>query len=337
MLTNNIILILASLGLFQGAILSIYLITLKSGNRKLNIYLALILLGLTIRIGKSVIGYYTPLEAWQRNIGLSGIFFVGPFLWFYGILLLEKRKILSYWNYLHLLPFLLFILLFAVIPSAGKFETYWNYGLVVLHLVIYLMLSWFVLIKNASRSSKKKLNWYRNILIGVTFVWLYYLGNFFSFKLYYILGPVFYTFLIYAFSYLFLNRNSFNLDKYDSSKLDSSSSKTLFKTIEKLFIEEHVFLESGISLKIVAEKLTTSPREISQAINENVQQNFYEFVNQFRIEKAKNLLVDLKYEKEKIATVAFDSGFGTVTAFNVAFKKKTGVTPSVYRKQYLLK
>ncbi len=333
--TNNIILILAFLGLFQGAILSIYLITLKTGNRKLNIYLALILLGLTIRIGKSVLGYYTPLEAWQRNIGISGIFIVGPFLWLYGLTLLEKYKISSYWNYLHLLPFLLFILLFAVIPSTGEFETYWNYGLVVFHLAIYLLLSWLILIRNISKSSKKKLHWYRNILIGITLVWLYYLGNFLNFKMHYIWGPIFYTFLIYAFSYLFLNRNSFNLDKYDSSRLDSNSSKVLFAAIKKLFTDEHLFLESNISLKIVAEKLTTSSREVSQAINENVQQNFYEFVNQFRIEKAKELLIDLKYKNEKIATIAFDSGFGTVTAFNVAFKKNTGITPTAYRKQHL--
>ena len=276
------------------------------------------------------------MEAWQRNIGISGIFIVGPFLWFYGITLLEKRKTLFHWNYLHLLPFLLFILLFAVIPSTGEFETYWNYGLVVFHLAIYLILSWLVLIKNALKTSKKKLQWYRNILIGVTLIWLYYLGNFMSFKLHYIWGPIFYTFLIYAFSYLFLNRNSFNLEKYGSSNLDRNSSKALFKEIQKLFVAEHIFLESSISLKTVSEKLSTSSREISQAINENVQQNFYEFVNQFRIEKAKDLLVDLNYKNEKIATVAYDSGFGTVTAFNVAFKKNTGITPSAYRKQYLL-
>ncbi|NMH88812.1 helix-turn-helix domain-containing protein [Flavivirga algicola] len=335
MISNNVIFILASLGLFQGTILSIYLLTLKTGNRKLNTYLAIVLFGLTIRIGKSVFGYYTSLEAWQRNIGLSGIFVVGPFLWFYGIELLEKRHILYRWNYLHLLPFLLFILLLAVIPSTGKYEAYWNYGLVIFHLAIYLVLSWMVLKRNTAKSSKKKVYWYRNILIGVTFVWVYYLGNFLSFKLYYIWGPIFYTFLIYAFSYLFLNRNSFNLDKYGSSNLDSNSSKVLFEKIQKLFVDEHIFLIPNVSLKIVSEKLGVSSREVSQAINENEQQNFYEFVNRFRIEKAKYLLADLKYKDEKIATIAFDSGFGTVTAFNVAFKKHTEMTPSAYRKQHL--
>jgi AraC-like DNA-binding protein len=336
MLANNIILILASLGLFQALFLCIYLLTLKKGNQKSNFFLALVLFGLTVRIAKSLLGYYMPLEAWQRNIGISGIFISGPCLWFYGISLMEKSKPFSPFYYLHLLPFLIFISLLAVIPSDGEFATFWNYGLVVFHLIIYLILSWVYLIKNRSKVSSGILSWYRNILIGVSFVWFFYLGNFLNFTPQYIAGPIFYTFLIYAFSFLFLNRHNFNLDKYGSSNLDKNASRDLFQKVKTLFIEQQVFLEPGISINAVAEKLTISPRVVSQVINENEQQNFYEFVNQFRIENAKILLTDSKNANQKIATIAYDAGFGTVTSFNVAFKKKTGMTPSEYRKQHVL-
>ena len=132
-----------------------------------------------------------------------------------------------------------------------------------------------------------------------------------------------------------LNRNNFILEKYDSSNLDRNSSQELFEKVRKLFIEEHIFMESDISLNNIAEKLSASSREISQVINENEEQNFKEFVNQYRVEYAKVLLNNSMYRNEKIATIAYDSGFGTVTAFNVAFKKKTGITPSAYRKQHL--
>src|SRR5688572_8237542 len=92
MIANNLILVLAWLGLFQALLLCFYLFTLKKGNQKSNILLALLLFGLTVRICKSVLGYYIPLEAWQRNIGISGIFISGPCLWFYGISLFEKNK-----------------------------------------------------------------------------------------------------------------------------------------------------------------------------------------------------------------------------------------------------
>lgn len=335
MFTNNVIPVLASLGLFQGIFLSIYLITLKARNRKLNIYLSLILLGLTIRIGKSILGYYIPLEAWQKNIGISGILIVGPFLWFYGITLFQKNKALSNRHYLHLLPFALFILLLTIIPSNGDFETFWNYGLVIFHLALYLIVSWFTLIKNNSNAIPKKLKWYRNILIGVTSVWVYYLGNFLNLGLHYIWGPIFYSFLIYAFTYLFLNRNNFNLEKYDNSSLDAISSKTLFKKIKNLFENENLFLEPTITIKIISEKLSRNSREVSQSINENAQQNFREFVNHYRIEKAKALLIDLENKDKKMVVIAYDSGFGTVTAFNVSFKKITGLTPSAYREDIL--
>jgi AraC-like DNA-binding protein len=152
----------------------------------------------------------------------------------------------------------------------------------------------------------------------------------------YIAGPLFYTFLIYAFSYLFLNRHNFNLDKYGSSTLDKDASRDLFHKVKTLFIEQRIFLEPGISINTVAEKLAISPRLVSQVINENEQQNFYEFVNHYRIEIAKAFLSDPKNVNQRIATIAFDAGFGIVTSFNVAFKKKTGITPSEYKKQHVI-
>ena len=334
MLTNNLVFILAVLGLFQALFICFYLFTLNKGNRTSNIFLALILLGLTVRVGKSAIGYYIPLEAWQRNIGISGALISGPCLWFYGISLLEKKnKLFSPAYYLHLLPFVLFVLLIPVIPSKGEFEHFWNYGFVVFHLAVYLILSWIYLARNYQKASGNILYWYRNIIIGSTLIWLYYVSNLLNVGLHYITGPIFYSFLIYAFSYLFLNRHNFTLEKYSSSVLDRHSSRDLFLKISKLFTDEQMFLTPNISVQRIANHLKISPRLVSQVINENDEQNFNEFVNQFRIEKAKTMLADLGNADKKIATIAYDTGFGTVTSFNIAFKKRTGVTPSEYRKQ----
>lgn len=335
MFSNNIVLILASLGIFQAAFLSVYLLTLKKGSRQSNIFLGLALLGLTIRIGKSVLNYYVPLDEWERNIGISGIFIAGPCLWLYGISLLEKHKVFTYRAYLHFLPWLIFVLFLKVIPSSGNFENYWNYGIVVFHLAIYLIISWYYLLQHRTHVSKSVFSWYRNILIGATLIWFYYLGNFLNYNLYYITGPIFYTLLVYALSYLFINRNYFSLDKYSSSTIDRNTSKALFQNIKTIFSNEHLYLDHSIALNTVAKKLDISPRIVSQVINENEQQNFYEFVNQYRIDKAKTLLADPNYSNEKIVAIAYDSGFGTATSFNVAFKRKTGMTPTAYRKQYL--
>jgi len=101
-----------------------------------------------------------------------------------------------------------------------------------------------------------------------------------------------------------------------------------------LFEKENVYLDSNISIKIVAEKLSATARDVSQVINENEQKNFPEFVNHYRIAKAKILLADPGYGQEKIETIAYDCGFGNVTSFNLAFKAETQMTPSQYRNQF---
>ena len=104
--------------------------------------------------------------------------------------------------------------------------------------------------------------------------------------------------------------------------------------IRTLFETETLYLDSELNLTKVAQKLGIASRDVSQVINENEQQNFSEFVNQYRITKAKDLLVDPSYAQEKIATVAYDCGFGNVTSFNLAFKAATQLTPSQYRKKF---
>ncbi len=332
MLTNGIILIMASMGLAQGLFLSFYLFSLKNGDKKANVLLGLIILGLTMRIGKSVLNYYIPLEEWQKNIGTSGIFFAGPALFLYGLTLLEKRKIFSRSDYLHFVPFGCFLFLIPFVPRNGNFESFWNYGLVVFFLLIYLILSFSLLRRSRTSASKELLQWYRLILLGATLIWFYYLGNLFELTPHYISGPIFYSFMIYSFTYLFLNRHKFSLEKYSHSKMDARGSKELYQRIKTLFELEEFFLQDGLNLQVVAEKLGVNTRLISQAINENRQQNFSEFVNYHRVEKAKKLLGAPEHKTDKIATIAYEVGFGNVTSFNVAFKKETGITPSAYRR-----
>ncbi|MDC8003680.1 helix-turn-helix domain-containing protein [Aureisphaera galaxeae] len=332
MLTTGLILILASIGLAQGLFLSFYVFSLKNGHGKKHFFLGLFLLGLTIRIGKSVLNYYVSLENWQNNIGISGILIASPALWLYGIALFEKSKTIRPRAYLHFVPFVLFLFFIPFVPRSGNFESFWNYGIAVFHLLFYLIASWRYLYKNKSKVNRSLYNWYLKILIGATLIWIHYVGNLLDFTYYYIRGPIFYSLLIYAFSYLFLHQHRLQLQKYGSSQLDKKSSQRLYHQIKMLFEDEDVYLNEKVTLETIAKKLNVKPREVSQAINENANQNFYDFVNQHRIEKAQVLLKDSTYKNEKIATIAYESGFGNVTSFNLAFKKKTGTTPSAYRK-----
>ena len=63
-----------------------------------------------------------------------------------------------------------------------------------------------------------------------------------------------------------------------------------------------------------------------------MKQNFYDFINNYRINFAKNLLNNPADDKMTVLEILYEAGFNSKSAFNVAFKKETGVTPSQFRR-----
>ena len=329
------VLVLGCLGIAQALFLSIYLLTLKSGNRQANVFLGLVLIGLTIRIGKAVLLNHTHVGPWIRNIGISGFLMVGPSLWLYGRALFEKGANFTSAAYRHLVPFALYLVFSAIIPNNGSLASNVQYVLVQIHLVAYLALSWKLLYKAREAARGQLTSWYLGIVLGVSIIWLTYMGIFVGIIPLYLLGATSFSFLIYIFSFLLLKRHHFVLEKYAASEVDAQTSKQLVAQVRSLFENEAPFLDPETSLKSIAELLEIKPRLLSQAMNENEHMNFSEFVNQYRIKQAKLMLSDPSHAREKIATIAFDCGFGNVTSFNVAFKSVVKMTPSQYKKQYV--
>jgi len=118
MFVNNLVPILSALGVFQAILLCTYLFSLK--DRRSNALLAFMLLGLILTIAKSVVDIYTSLPSWLRIIGISGKLAAGPLLWLYGEVLI-RRKELFLRHYLHLIPFVAFVLFSWVLPSGADF------------------------------------------------------------------------------------------------------------------------------------------------------------------------------------------------------------------------
>ena len=68
-------------------------------------------------------------------------------------------------------------------------------------------------------------------------------------------------------------------------------------------------------------------------INETVGQNFFDFVNRYRIEEAKKLLANPADKKITVLEVLYEVGFNSKSSFNTLFKKHTGLTPSEFKKK----
>lgn len=105
----------------------------------------------------------------------------------------------------------------------------------------------------------------------------------------------------------------------------------LMKRIDGVVLSEQLFLEPELSLQQIATALHEKERIISQAINTVKQRNVNDYINVHRIKYACRLLLE---EPEKpVFEVMYESGFSTKGAFNLAFKKITGKTPTQYREE----
>lgn len=333
MTSATIILVLSCLGIAQALFLCAYLFSLQKGNRKAHIFLGLLILGLTVRIGKSILNEYLELAPWQRNLGIAGILLVGPSLWFYGKTLLKGKSKLHLQTLIHFIPYLLFSLFCWMIPNRFDVISLAIYYTVFAHLLLYCVGSILLILRATTHPQKSVLLWYRNLVIGVSIICLFYIANVSGLIPFYIGGAICYTFLIYIFSFLFLKKHSLQLEKYKGQSLDVTTSTTLMQSVNALFEEESVYLNPKISLAEVARSVGTTTKVLSRVINESTGKNFSEFVNSYRIAKAKQLLIAPETKNEKIVSIAYDSGFNNVTTFNLAFKGSTQLTPSEYRKQ----
>ena len=77
--------------------------------------------------------------------------------------------------------------------------------------------------------------------------------------------------------------------------------------------------------------MSISSHHLSQILNERIRQNFFDFVNSYRIEEAKRKLVEPATKHYSILGIAEEVGFNSKSAFNNAFKKHTNMTPTEFK------
>lgn len=123
------------------------------------------------------------------------------------------------------------------------------------------------------------------------------------------------------------------LQKYQRSALKDDTREMILLQLEKIMHEEELYTDSQISLEELAMKLSTNSKHLSQAINESHQKNFFNYINDLRISKAKMMLQGETHTNLSIEGIAKEVGFQSKSSFYTAFKKATGVTPTEFKLQ----
>jgi AraC-like DNA-binding protein len=114
--------------------------------------------------------------------------------------------------------------------------------------------------------------------------------------------------------------------------ISESEAKKIISILDEYMMTKTPYKKSNLSLKELALETGINERTLSNVINDYKKQNFFDYINSFRVEHAMGLLSEPENYNRTMFDILFDCGFNSKTTFNTAFKKYTGITPSDFRK-----
>lgn len=96
--------------------------------------------------------------------------------------------------------------------------------------------------------------------------------------------------------------------------------------------KDNMYLDPNLSLTKLAQAVGSNTNKVSHVINEQFHQNFTDYINSHRIERAKELLTEAKHRERTILYIAFEVGFNSKATFNRAFARFSDISPNQFRK-----
>ena len=124
------------------------------------------------------------------------------------------------------------------------------------------------------------------------------------------------------------------LKETNSQELTSATKDEFYDRLLTYIKENKPYLDNNLRLVHLADKTGFSTHILSKLINEKAHKNFNQFINEYRLEEARKLLIE--DDSISIKTIYFDVGFNNKATFNNAFKNKYKCTPSEYKKRHMI-
>lgn len=201
---------------------------------------------------------------------------------------------------------------------------------------------------NTARKAVKDYPLEISVLAGNSLIWLaYYTSSFTS----YIAGALSFSFITYLTLIIYFRQRDLKGDpksdseksdvnqkdwaqknrtqKYADKQLDEDTVETLVTGLTQLMQEQKLYKDANLTLPKIAKKLGTNVPVLSQLLNDNLNIPFSQFINEHRIEEAKQLL--LENINQSMEVIAEQCGFNSQSTFYTAFKKHAHTTPAKYR------
>ncbi|MCG7535978.1 helix-turn-helix transcriptional regulator [Pseudoalteromonas sp. OOF1S-7] len=322
----------ASLGAFNGLLLTAWIYH-KRQELAGAPWLSLLLLMLSVRIGKSVAFYFSPeLSKDILQLGLSACCLIGPSLFSFCFRAInpEKYRVLLRWHFAAWVSAVL--LLGGLYPYHSHLELWQNWiyrGSSYVWLGYLLAASWLYRGKLVALwSTPSRLTWRDMPLVVLGGGWLIWLAYYTAAYTSYIMGALSFSMVLYLSIVVYSGADRTTV-KYAAQRISVQQSRELSAKLAQLLDEEQLFTDPGMSLPRLARRLGVSHTKLSQFLNQHYGCNFNQYLNRYRVEYAQVLLC--QQQSLTIDHVAELCGFNASSTFYTAFKKYSGQTPSQFR------
>ena len=128
---------------------------------------------------------------------------------------------------------------------------------------------------------------------------------------------------------VFFGKKRLKQKMYKNSPLSSQMIDQYAQEIRFAMVAERLFTDAELTLESLGRHLNLPVHYVSQTINSVYKKTFSSYINSFRVEHAKELILNNE-EAKTMLQIAFESGFGSKSVFNSVFKKETGLTPTQF-------
>jgi AraC-like DNA-binding protein len=326
----------SAIGAFNGLLLGIYLLFVKKTRNIPDLFLGLILLTLSIRVGISVcIHFYPDWPSIIPNLGFSALFFTGPALYYFirSSFLKEQFDLEN--------TIKSFGILISVLCGVGLlypfFPIVWDryfgtfiYGIwtVFIFLSVY---DYYIFSEKNTKPNKYILP----VLISNIIIFLTY--QFIStgwIQVYCAGGSLVFSFVLYANFLVIFNKKHQSAatreeSRYINRKISDQQADNFVSKLERLMNAEELYKNPNLKLIDLALKMNMSAHQLSQLLNDNLGKSFSTYINEYRINEACEKIKNGSYLK--IEEIGYEVGFNSKSTFFSTFKKIKNTTPLLYK------
>ncbi|CAL2102349.1 AraC family transcriptional regulator [Tenacibaculum sp. 190130A14a] len=330
------------LSIATSLMLGFLFISLKSRNQKANIFLGLFLWSLAIEVLdaflESVQFKEVEVHVLQTSLATISLLFLYVRLTFN--LSIELKSVLLF------LPFII-VNFFDFPEELIKWFEYCFNGVLLLLLLKEVRNHQKNIKDYYSDIENKSLNWIKTIVFIYLFFYVFWIleeivgvANEDVMHYFAAISTILTFFMIYWIAYngfsqieIFKSKLFLEEEVQEVKEYKEKDAKDLFDKIINQIEEEKIYTNKNLNLRLLSEKVGIREKELSRLINHHTQNNFYYFINKFRVKAFKELLSSKKAKQLSLLGLANEAGFSSKSTFYAVFKNIEGITPKQYQNQ----